>query len=233
MRHALLVFAVALAGCRPMPAEQYGEQLFNDPQFAGSQFNQWSCGTCHDLDAARQPGAQRLTSGGSLLNVTRRPSYWGGKQVRLIDAVSFCYVYFMRGPGPLDPEEPRSRALYAYLATLGTDANPPAVSFTVPLATVDLPAGDKTRGETVYRQACELCHGEVKTGFGRSSELASILPNVADEYPKLFPGVKPSLVFIEKVRHGQFFRVGGNMPLFSKEALSDGDLGALVSFLGQ
>ena len=39
------------------------------------------------------------------------------------------------------------------------------------------------------------------------------------------------LVVIEKVRHGQFFGVGGTMPLYSREALSDEDLGALLAFL--
>jgi thiosulfate dehydrogenase len=34
------------------------------------------------------------------------------------------------------------------------------------------------------------------------------------------------------VRHGQFFGVGGNMPLFTREALSDSDLGAIVAYLG-
>ena len=42
-------------------------------------------------------------------------------------------------------------------------------------------------------------------------------------------GASPRLVVIEKVRHGQFFGVGGNMPLFSREAMSDADLGALLT----
>jgi thiosulfate dehydrogenase len=229
-----LAAAVLLAGCQQLTPEQYGEQLFNDPQFAGSQFNQWSCATCHDLGPALRPEVQRIASGGSLENVVRRPSFWGGKELRLIDAASFCYVYFMRGPEPLKEDEPRSRALYAYLATLGKDEHPPAVPVTIVLnATELMTRGPKEQGETVYRQACEVCHGQTKTGFGRSSELASILPNVADEYDRVFPGIPPSLVFIEKVRHGQFFRVGGNMPLFSLETLSDDNLAALLTYLGK
>ena len=45
-------------------------------------------------------------------------------------------------------------------------------------------------------------------------------------------GVPKQLVVIEKVRHGQFFGVGGSMPPYSQEALSDADLGALLAFLG-
>ena len=58
------------------------------------------------------------------------------------------------------------------------------------------------------------------------------MPEVFNDYDLLFPGVPKQLVVIEKVRHGQFFGVGGNMPLYSLEALSDEDLGALLAFLG-
>ena len=227
MRFTLVL--LALSGCGAMPAASYGEQLFNDPQFAGSQFNAWSCATCH----ATRDGDARILSGGSLVNAVNRPSYFGGKELRLIDAVSFCYVYFMRGPGPLQPDAARSRALYAYLDTLGAKADVPAVPMTIVLTTADVPRKDVTRGAAVYRDACHVCHGDKTTGNGRNSTLASKLPNVADEYPAIFPGIAPGLVFIEKIRHGQFYKVGGNMPFFSTESLSDEDLGALLSYLGQ
>ncbi len=223
------VLAVLLAcACGPVPAASYGEQLFNDPQFAGSQFNVWSCATCH----ATRAGDTRILSGVSLVNSVNRASYFGGKQSRLIDAASFCYVYFMRGPGALLPDEPRSKALYEYLASLGTEPAP-ALPMTLVLNPVDVPRKEGARGEAVYRAACHSCHGEKSTGQGQNSVLASKLPNVAQEYPELFPGVAPGLVFIEKIRHGQFFKVGGNMPFFSQEALSDEDVGALLSYLGQ
>ena len=223
------LWLLCLAGCGSIPAASYGEQLFNDPQFAGSQFNAWSCATCH----ATRDGDTRILAGASLVNSVNRPSYFGGRQPRLIDAASFCYVYFMRGPGPLAPDAPHSRALYAYLESLGDKADVPALPMTILLATVDVPRGDLKRGEVVYRAACQVCHGEEKTGAGQNSKLASLLPNVAKEYPTIFPGTAPGLVFIEKIRHGQFFKVGGNMPLFSKESLSDEDVGALLAYLGQ
>jgi thiosulfate dehydrogenase len=227
MRAALLL--LFLAACGPIPAASYGEQLFNDPQFAGSQFNAWSCATCH----ASREGDTRLLPGASLVNSVNRPSYFGGKEPRLIDAVSFCYVYFMRGPGPLEPDEPRSRALYAYLDSLGDKAHAPALPMTIVLTTADVPRGAAVRGEEVYRSACETCHGAKTTGQGQNSKLASLLPNIAEQYPELFPGTPAGIVFIEKIRHGQFFEVGGNMPFFSKESLSDEDVGALLTYLGQ
>lgn len=225
---ALLLLALC-AGCGPLPAASYGEQLFNDPRFAGSQFNQWSCATCH----ATRTGDARILPGASLVNAVNRPSYFGGRAPRLIDAVSFCYVYFMRGADPLKPDEPRSRALYEYLASLGNQEPAAAVPMTLVLTTADVPRGDSKRGEQVYQAACQVCHGEKSTGRGRNSPLASLLPNIAEQYPALFPGVPAGLVFIEKIRHGQFFLVGGNMPFYSRESLSDEDVGALLGYLGK
>ncbi len=220
--------ALFIAGCGSTPAVSYGEQLFNDPQFSGSKFNVSSCATCH----ATWEGDTRILSGASLVNAVNRAAYFGGSEPRLIDAASFCYVYFMRGAGPLQADESRSRALYEYLDSLGTTADAPAVPMTIVLATADVPRKDSARGAVVYRAACQSCHGEKATGRGQNSTLASLLPNVAEQYTEIFPGVAPGIVFIEKIRHGQFFKVGGNMPFFSKESLSDEDVGALLSFLG-
>ncbi|HEX8825261.1 MAG TPA: cytochrome c, partial [Archangium sp.] len=96
----------------------------------------------------------------------------------------------------------------------------------------DVPRGNAEWGADVYRSACQDCHGEAHTGQGRKTELAPILPEVSHHYGELFPGVSPGVVFIEKVRHGRFFGVGGNMPPYSREALSDKDLGALLAYLG-
>jgi thiosulfate dehydrogenase len=215
---------VALSGCT-LSAERYGEQLFHDPQFSGSRFNAWSCATCH---ATKEDDA-RLLSGHPLAGATERPSYWGGNSSRLIDAASFCYVYFMRGPKGFEPSEARSRALYEYLGSLKGPPDAKPVTFVPNLS--DVPRSDAARGQQVYASACQECHGEPHTGKGRNSELASILPEVKDDYAQLFPGTPPALVFVEKVRHGQFFAVGGNMPPFALERLSDEDLGALLTYL--
>ena len=43
--------------------------------------------------------------------------------------------------------------------------------------------------------------------------------------------MKPGLVVIEKVRHGRFFDIGGVMPPFSLESLSNAQLSDLLAFL--
>jgi len=94
------------------------------------------------------------------------------------------------------------------------------------------PRGDPARGAEVHRLACSVCHGEASTGAQKIRE-APVLPEEAlqgarDEFPE-FP---PAAVFVEKIRHGRFFGVGGIMPPYSLEALSDADVGALLAFYG-
>lgn len=231
MRWGMLVLGVLAAGCGgSSSAKDFGEELFQDARLSESQFNSFSCSTCH-ADTAT-PDSGRILSGYTLHNSAFRPSWWGGYETNLLDAVNFCYVNFMRGVSPLTPEDPKSRALYEYLVSISPDTEAPALPFTVVKDIDDVPRGSATRGAEVYRAACQTCHGETHSGKGRLTELASILPEVTDSYGSIFPGVPKQLVVIEKVRHGQFFGVGGTMPLYSREALSDEDLGALLAFLG-
>lgn len=231
MRWALLMAGLLAAGCGgPTSAADFGEELFQDSRLSESDFNSFSCATCHATTATPEPGL--IHSGYSLHNSAFRPSWWGGYETNLLDAVNFCYVNFMRGISPLTPEEPKARALYEYLVQISPDRQAPPLPFTVVKDIDDVPRGDTSRGAEVYRAACQTCHGETHTGKERLTQLAPILPEIADSYGQLFPGVPKQLVIIEKVRHGQFFGVGGSMPLYSREALSDEDLGALLAFLG-
>jgi thiosulfate dehydrogenase len=231
MRWALLAWGLLATGCGgPTAAADFGEELFQDARLSESQFNSFSCATCHSTTAEPEP--RRILSGYTLYNSAFRSSWWGGYETHLLDAVNFCYVNFMRGISPLTPEDPKSRALYEYLAEISPNRQALALPFTVVKDIQDVPRGSTGRGAEVYRAACQTCHGETHTGKGRLTPLASILPEVTNEYGSLFPGVPKQLVVIEKVRHGHFFGVGGSMPLYSREALSDGDLGALLAFLG-
>ncbi|MET0404855.1 MAG: c-type cytochrome [Cystobacter sp.] len=220
-----------LAGCGgPTPAEEFGEALFRDSRLSTSQYNAYSCATCHAT--TDEEAREKLYPGMSLRDVASRPHWWGGYEVSLLDAVNFCYTSFMRGSAPLEAEETKSRALYEYMASLSPRTQTPPQSFTLVRDITDVPRGDARRGAEVYRAACQDCHGEARTGKQRLTAQAPVLPNVSEEYGQLFPEVTPAVVFIEKVRHGRFFGVGGNMPPYSREALSDEDLGALLSYFG-
>jgi thiosulfate dehydrogenase len=228
---ALLAAGIA-GGCQddepegPVAAADLGQHLFHDPDFSGSRFNTFACGTCH----ADEPGDTTIRSGYSLVGSAFRPTYWGGYEARLIDAVSFCLVFFMRGEA-IDPADPRGRALYEYLVRISPDPED-ALPLTVVANITAIDPGDARRGATVWDEACAVCHGAPHTGRGRISDLASVVPETAIEFADQI-GADPDLVIIERVRHGQFFGVGGNMPLFSREVLSDEDLGALLAYLGE
>jgi thiosulfate dehydrogenase len=227
-----LLSAAALTlvlGCQPgeVPAWQRGAELFEDPGLSSSRFNAYACSTCH---AARADDT-RMLPGASMVGVAQRPHYWGGAERELLEAVNTCFTRFMRAPEPLTRDAEDSRALYEYLVHLSPEPAE-AVPFTVVRQVEEVPRGDAARGEAVWRGACQGCHGDAQSGAGRISPDAVALGEVLPRYPEEFPGVAPALVVVEKVRHGRFYGIGGTMPLFSREALGDEDLGALLRYLG-
>jgi thiosulfate dehydrogenase len=220
------------AGCRGPGASDavaYGEGLFNSPSMSTSLFNHFSCATCHAATSDPTPG--RIYAGYPLANVAFRDGLWGGYEPTLRDAASFCLVFFMRGE-PLASDDLRGRALYEYLASLSPDDPSPALPLTVVETVEEVDRGDPARGRAVYDAACHNCHGTYPGGHHRLDRSIPRLVDQFETYPEHFPGIDPALVIVEKVRHGQFFGVGGVMPLYSREALSDEDLGALIAYLG-
>lgn len=224
----LLACALLVASsCVPTSAVEVGGLLFRDPRFSGDDANAFSCATCHD-DGSNDAGALILP-GHTLVDVVGRPSWWGGRTARLKDAVDDCVFFFMREQ-PLTTDEPRSRALYEYLRSISPRPTSEALPYTVVENIVDVGRGDPARGAEVYAAACQGCHGDVGTGAGRISELASIVPDDSFEFAAS-SGFSLETVIVEKVRHGNFFAIGGTMPPFSTEVLSDDDLAALIGFL--
>ncbi len=228
-----LLAALVLSGCRPasMAAAHHGERLFHDARLSSCSFNSYSCDTCHTTSP--EPEAGRLPVGGTLHGVAFRDGFFGGAETDLLEAVNVCFTRFMRSPDPLSRDGVQSRALYEYLVRLSPSREPaPARPFTVVRQVADMPRGDRARGEEVWRATCQVCHGDAQTGQGRIGEDAVVVSETVQTYPTTFPGVAPALVVVEKVRHGRFFGIGGTMPPYSREALSDEDLGALLTFLG-
>ncbi len=227
---AALAMASACLGAGPEEtAAAYGERLAASPRLSSAASNEVACTTCHAVSS----DDPRILPGYSLVGAAKRPSFWGGYEPELLGAVDACLLFFMKSQ-PLDPDDPAARALYEYLLLLGGDVEQEALPLTIQTTVKRAPPpGDPLRGAEVHRLGCESCHGAAGTGAGRIMIDAPILPDQSvDEALELFPDDLPATVFTEKVRHGQFFSVGGTMPLFSAETLSDEDLGALLSFYG-
>jgi thiosulfate dehydrogenase len=234
------VLAVALALCwgcddEQVPAAQLGARLFNDRALSTSPVNVFSCGTCHVVRApGADPGAAaRIDAGYNLHDTVRRPTWWGGDRIQLRDAINFCMTQFMGGRA-LEADEPRARQLHEYLADNAGDGPQPPLPLTVvrtitPLAEL---AGDATRGQALWDRACRHCHGDPHTGRGAISSRASVVPEATQI---AFPSYGPALireVIIEKVRHGKFFDIGGVMPFYTTETLSNQDVVDVVTYLG-
>jgi len=226
----LLLCSLALlstVSCAPTPAVEVGRTLFADPRLSRSAFNTVSCATCHD--DGRGEGEERILAGHTLTDTVFRPSWWGGAAPSLKDAVDHCLVFFMR-EAPMEATAPASRALYEYLLSISPERPAPALPLTVVENVADLPRGNPARGERIYQAACADCHGAAFTGAGRLSDLMSVVPGDSVDFAEQ-SGFPLTTVIVEKVRHGPFFGVGGTMPPFSVEALSDDDLGALLGYL--
>jgi thiosulfate dehydrogenase len=241
---ALLRWALAVGGlmatstssCAPVSGAEAGEALFHDPRMSRSEFNVVSCATCHDDGDNSDDGGTSvdgddapLLSGAPLTDVVFRPTWWGGQVATLKGAVDACLVSFMR-ERPLDDGDPRGRAIYEHLLARSRRTATAPVPFTIVENVTTVGRGDPRRGESVWSRACASCHGAPHTGEGRLSELVSVVPEDSVDFAT-DTGFSLELVLIEKVRHGGFFGVGGSMPPYSLEALSDDDLAALLGYL--
>jgi thiosulfate dehydrogenase len=226
MQRALLVLVSIVAGCGPESALNYGHGLFSDPTVSTAASNRFSCSTCH----ATTPGDTRPLPGYGLNDVAVRPSWWGGNAVVLRDAVNQCITDFMGGKA-LAASDDKGRALLVYLESLSPDRSAPALPLTIVQNIVDVPSGSASNGKVVWDTSCAGCHGAAGTSSGRISDVASIVPNDSIIAHGVDPKTGARPVVIEKVRHGKYFNVGGFMPLFALERLSEAQLGDVLAYL--
>lgn len=208
-------------------AVEHGRELFSDPRASSSASNAFACSTCHPDGAADG----RIYAGASLAGATTRSSFWGGARVDLLESINDCRLSFMDARTPWTREDEDARAMFAYLSTLPGSSTPPP--FSVVYAAPDLPPGDARRGANAYARACSPCHGAVHDGKSRLAAFAPILPDQVDLAHSSFTLLDRRLVFLRKIREGAFVSPVGSMPPFSHEVLSDDDVAAILSFLGQ
>lgn len=221
-----LVLVLGCGGTQTVPAATLGQRRFSDPALSTSPFNAVSCSTCHQV--AKAPVA-RNDPGYNLYDVVHRGAWWGGFEATLLSAMNYCLTEFMGGAA-LSVDDERARELYEYLAQNSPDNPSPALSLTVvknvtPLTNL---TGDAARGKQIFDQSCRRCHGDPRTGNGRISTKVSIIPT---DTLNAFP-TNARAVTVEKVRHGRFFNIGGIMPLYSAEVISDQEIADILAYLG-
>ena len=212
---------------------QYGEDLAQSTTISHSDYNAFSCTTCHATSTATI--GTRIYPGAVLEGASLRPSWWGGNVLDLGTAVGICFQHFMQGQ-QLDLQSPTAQALDAYLTELGTQATPAegmAVPFTIvpTIYDIDLSTGNATNGADLYSRTCYPCHGDKHTGAGHIGQ-ATILPDdtLTEHLAEFGPGCTRE-VFIEKIRHGSFLAYPGVMPPFSTELLTDSNIADILVYL--
>ena len=225
----LLLLPVLTAACgnRDVPAADFGRDRFSDPKVSTSHFNTFSCATCHAVDPAAPtvvPG--RFDAGYNLAGAPTRGAWWGNGETTLLDAINVCIREFMGGR-ELTKDDDAARQLDAYLETDAPSPNMPA-PFTIVRAIGPVAQGDATRGHDAYQKACYRCHGEPHTWVGHSTAAAVLIP----ESTLATFTTQARAVTIEKIRHGRFFNIGGIMPLYSVEAMSDATVSDILAYLG-
>jgi thiosulfate dehydrogenase len=212
-------------------AADHGRALFGDPAVSGTSFNAYACSTCHEPIVGDAGDA--ILPGAALAGAVGRPSYWGGQEVDLLGAINQCLYFFMLKDAPWTADEVEAQAMYAYLESLpGGGSAAEAVPFTPVYALREPPPGDAARGDGIYRRACATCHGEARSGAKKLIERAPVLPDQTLEAHSTheYTAAERRLVFVEKIRHGGFVGYGGEMPPFSRERLSDQEIGDLLAF---
>jgi thiosulfate dehydrogenase len=141
--------------------------------------------------------------------------------------MNVCVKDFMGG-APLTEEDERARALEAYLLDVEGGAVAWPMTIVKNIDALASTAGDNRRGAEAYARSCRGCHGDPRTGKGRSDARTSVIP---EDTLRAYP-TQARAVVVEKVRHGRYFNIGGRMPPYSLEALGDGDLVDILAYLG-
>jgi thiosulfate dehydrogenase len=208
-------------------AAERGRELFSSPALSRNSYNDLTCAHCHAASA----DDPRPLPGAPMPGVHLRPSYWGGDELDLLESLNQCLTGFMLETRGLEPDDQRAVDLYAFFESLPPSA-PEAQPFTFVRELGPVPAGDAARGEAAYAAACSWCHGAPHTAEGRAVELAVVVPEATLAEHGNDPTYDVRTVFVEKIRHGRYLGFGGFMPPFSREKLSDQEVGDLLAYLG-
>lgn len=152
-----------------------GRDIFmNTQQYRGTYvFNSMNCSSCHS------GGGARAWAGPVWPAATTLPDFRGKNQHvnSLEERIAGCFVYSMNGKPP-DYGSDIMLALVAYHRWLATGA--PVYESNIygrgyqHLGKVIPEGTSRTRGESVYREKCAVCHGEDGQGMSQGND--SLIP---------------------------------------------------------
>ena len=210
----LLAAACGDDSSEPLDGRLVYEQPFEDG-------NSFACATCHALSEPAADGFRR--PGHPIGDATRRPSFKNGLFTDVRDAVNTCVDEWMDAD-PLSENDPRWRALFAFLDAQATVevAEPIAIQIVSPPA--DLSGGDMITGMTLFNGSCAVCHGPDAVGTERA--------------PSLIGEELDAETIARRVRTSGFRGsttyeglTGGRMPFWGADRISDDELLDLVAYV--
>ena len=211
------------------PSAIDGASVYMNPQPGGNTF---ACAFCHALT---EPSIDSFTRPGhSIGDALRRPSYKNGQLPNFLDAVNTCLDVWMTVSTPWTEETPEFQALSEFLASEDTGSGvAPTLSFskheplTFAADNSDV-NGDPIAGREKFNTSCAICHGADAMGTERAPQLAGryTFNNSANIIARK---VRLSGPTDHSIYQGD--SVGGVMPFWAEDRISDDDLENVVAFI--
>jgi len=199
-------------------AVERGMAVFNEPDPGG---NLYSCSTCHA--AGRDDESELLLAGHSLQDALRRPSFKLGQLERFIDAANVCRVDWMKTT-PWKEGDRSYQDLVSFLESKSPEDPAPALVYEiVPPAATGPSTGDPQAGCELFHRSCVVCHGPGGRGSALAPSLVSFPLGANYIRRKVRLSGPPGTVYEGLI--------GGNMPFWSRDRLSDDELEDLAAFL--
>lgn len=195
-----------------------GLAIYNQPDPSGNGF---SCSTCHATTPDEE--SELLHAGHSLHDALRRPSFNLGEFTEVIDAVNICRVHWMKTTS-WESTDSGFVDLVAFLESISPSDPTPALVYEITPPTVSGSAqGDAQMGCALFHHSCVVCHGPGAEGTPLAPSLVNF-PLGAD-----FIRAKIRLSGPREAPYEGL--LGGQMPFWSKDKLSDDQVEDLAEFL--
>jgi thiosulfate dehydrogenase len=256
-----LAVLFALGGCSPEPALQRGTELFSQTSFSASPSNYFSCSTCHFTTATGDnrilPGATMFDVasrpswwGGQFDDLFDAVNYcyvefMRGDPLTRDDVDGRALLVYLESlsPDATSPALPLTtvKNIAASCSMPGEDPICGPTQECKPytdasgvmrfFCDIDNGADWATTGADLFQRGCANCHGALHSGDGRLGPTVSLITDESISNHGTAPVTGARAITIEKIRHGKFFMVGGNMAPYGLEYLTDAQVGEILGYM--
>ncbi|MBI4582903.1 MAG: c-type cytochrome [Planctomycetes bacterium] len=199
------------------------------------EFSSYACSSCHHPVPDSQ--SDILLPGYSLFDALRRPNYKGGQRANFLGAANVCRTDWMLADVWSENAQ-EFKDLMAYLESQSPPDPAPALVFEIsPPAKTGPATGDAAKGCELFNRSCMACHG--KNAVGTAIPGTDTLLDIAQPpFDPIDPIRDNPDELRKKIRlsgpigtvYGDIL-IGGIMPFWSKDKISDAQVEHLVSFI--